>query len=280
MFIADAQVHIWGPNTPERPWLGSQHPHTDEPLFAEHLLRDMDAVGVTRAILVPPNWDGGRHDLVLAAAKKYPDRFAVMRRVETAQPVKQGQIAQWCSEPGVLGLRCGFNKPASAPALKEGRIDWLWSEAQQAGAPIMVTVTHAMAPLMDNVAARHPQLKLVIDHLGLTAGQYDAEAYRDLDKLLALAKRPNIAVKASALPVYSKDKYPYHSLHPYLKRVYEAFGPRRIFWGTDLARLPCTYREALTMFTEEMPWLSAIDKEWIMGRGLCTWLGWDIPAAK
>jgi len=134
-----------GPNTPERPWLGSQHSHTDEPLTAEHLLRDMDAVGVTRAILVPPNWDGGRHDLVLAAAKKYPDRFAVMRRVETAQPVKQGQIAQWCSEPGVLGLRCGFNKPASAPALKEGRIDWLWSEAQQAGAPIMVTVTHAVS---------------------------------------------------------------------------------------------------------------------------------------
>ncbi len=67
-------------------------------------------------------------------------------------------------------------------------------------------------------------------------------------------------MKASALPVYSKYKYPYHSLHPYLKRVYEAVGPRRIFWGTDLARLPCTYREALTMFTEEMPWLSAIDK--------------------
>ncbi len=34
------------------------------------------------------------------------------------------------------------------------------------------------------------------------------------------------------------------------------------------------------MFTEEMPWLSAEDKTWIMGRGLCEWLGWPLlPSA-
>jgi hypothetical protein len=32
------------------------------------------------------------------------------------------------------------------------------------------------------------------------------------------------------------------------------------------------------MFTEELPWLSAKDKELIMGRALCTWLGWKLPA--
>jgi hypothetical protein len=29
------------------------------------------------------------------------------------------------------------------------------------------------------------------------------------------------------------------------------------------------------MFTEEIPWLSAEDKEWIMGRGICEWLDWN-----
>ena len=28
------------------------------------------------------------------------------------------------------------------------------------------------------------------------------------------------------------------------------------------------------MFTEELPWLGARDKEWIMGRALCEWLEW------
>ena len=31
------------------------------------------------------------------------------------------------------------------------------------------------------------------------------------------------------------------------------------------------------MFTEEIPWFTDEDKEWIMGRGLCEWLRWQLP---
>jgi hypothetical protein len=31
------------------------------------------------------------------------------------------------------------------------------------------------------------------------------------------------------------------------------------------------------MFTDEIPWLSESDKEWIMGRGVCEWIGWKAP---
>jgi len=30
------------------------------------------------------------------------------------------------------------------------------------------------------------------------------------------------------------------------------------------------------MFTDEIPWLSEHDKEWIMGRACCEWLGWKM----
>ena len=63
-----------------------------------------------------------------------------------------------------------------------------------------------------------------------------------------------------------------------VRRLIEAFGPRRAFWGTDLSamlsRTTCTYRQAVTMFTEEMKFLSADDLEWIMGRGLAECLAW------
>jgi hypothetical protein len=49
-----------------------------------------------------------------------------------------------------------------------------------------------------------------------------------------------------------------------------------MFWGTDWTRLPCPWREAVTLFTEELEWLSDDDKAWIMGRGLCQWIGWKI----
>ena len=58
--------------------------------------------------------------------------------------------------------------------------------------------------------------------------------------------------------------------------MYDAFGPRRMFWGTDQSRSPISYREGVTMYTEETPWFTAEDREWIMGRGVCEWLGWKI----
>ena len=68
-------------------------------------------------------------------------------------------------------------------------------------------------------------------------------------------------------------------LHPHIRRLVDAFGPRRTFWGTDLARVPCSYRECVTLFTEELPWLEGADLEAVMGRGVCEWLGWPLPGA-
>jgi hypothetical protein len=58
----------------------------------------------------------------------------------------------------------------------------------------------------------------------------------------------------------------------------EAFGPQRVFWGSDFSRLPCSYRQCVTHFTEELG-LAEADKEWVMGRGLAEWLRWPLPAA-
>lgn len=277
MFIADAQVHIWAADTLERPWRdGPVKPHRATPFGAEELLREMDAAGVARAILVPPSWESDRNDVVLAAAQRWPERFAVMGRMSMEAPESRAKIAGWRDQRGMLGLRCSFNRPKWSPALTEGRVDWLWQESEKAGMPLMVIVTHPMVHLIDRVAEQYPRLKLTLCHLALQSSKKDEEAFRDLDLLLAIAKRPNVAVKISALPTYTNDVYPYRALHPYLRRVYDAFGPQRMFWGTDLARLPCTYRQAVTMITEEIPWLSADDKAWIMGRGLCEWLGWKI----
>ena len=46
-------------------------------------------------------------------------------------------------------------------------------------------------------------------------------------------------------------------------------GPNRFFWGTDITRMPCSYRQCVTFFTEELPWLKGQDLEKVMGRGLC-----------
>ena len=274
MRIVDAQVHIWAANTPERPWAVLDPPyipHRPVPFSKDDLLREMDGAGVYRVALNPPPLEGWRNDLALEAARLHPDRFGVMGRLDIDAPGARGKMASWRQQPGMLGLRVNF-KAQGNPA-----DDWLWAEAEAAGVPLMMMLSPAQMHLIGQAAERHPGLKLIIDHLGVQQGTKDDAAFADLDKLLALAKRPNIAVKASALPICSTESYPYRRLHPYIRRVYDAFGPQRMFWGSDLTRLPCSYRQAITMFTEELPWLTAEDKEWIMGRGLCEWMKWELP---
>jgi L-fuconolactonase len=271
--IVDSQVHLWAASTPERPWPARAKPH-GESLDAATVLARMDEAGVDRAIVVPPSWEGDRNDLGLAAAKAHPRRFAVMGRLDPDAPGARERLARWREDPGMLGLRFSFHTELLRQPFLDGRFDWAWGAAERAGHPVMVLVHHAYMDRMDAIAERHPGLRLVIDHLGLVNGEKDAHAFRDLDRLLALARHPNVAVKASALPSYSSEPYPWRGLHPYVRRVHDAFGPRRVFWGTDLSRLPCSYRQAITMFTEEMPWLDGEDLQWIMGRGVCEWLGW------
>jgi hypothetical protein len=38
--------------------------------------------------------------------------------------------------------------------------------------------------------------------------------------------------------------------------------------------MPCTYPECIDMFTRDLDWLRGEDREWVMGRGVCEWLGW------
>ncbi len=62
-----------------------------------------------------------------------------------------------------------------------------------------------------------------------------------------------------------------------VRRVFDRFGAQRMFWGTDLSRLPCSYRQAITLFTEALNFLSGSDLEWVMGRAICDWLDWPMP---
>ncbi|MFZ3322269.1 MAG: amidohydrolase family protein [Usitatibacter sp.] len=276
MLVVDSQVHIWAADTPGRPWRANAHAQAQRatPVTAGEVLGWMDEGGVDRAIIVPPSWEGDRNDLATAAAAKHPDRFAVMGRIDPDAPRLRERLATWREQPGMLGIRLALHTPQLREPFLEGRYDWLWSEAERRGLPVMVLIHHPFMPIVDSIAVKHPALKLVIDHLGLVNGEKDALAFRELDKLLALAKRPNVAVKSSALPCYSDEPYPYPGLHRYVKQVLDAFGPKRTFWGTDQTRSPVKYREGIALFTEHMPFLSPADREWIMGRGVCEWLGW------
>jgi len=277
VLVADAQIHLWGADTPARPWPpgGAQRAHQPHAVGKDQALAAMKDAGVDRAVIVPPSWEGERNDLALEAARLHLDRFAVMGRLALEKSESRALVDSWKRQPGMLGMRFTFNTAEQWPWLTDGTADWLWPAVERAGIPLMMSVSGRL-PAVDRIAERHPGLKLVIDHLGIRSGAKGEEAFAGLPQLCTLARRPNVAVKASALPCHSIEPYPFRDVHAHIRRVYDAFGPRRTFWGTDWTRLPCPWRQAVSLFTEELRWLSTSDKEWIMGRALCEWLGWAL----
>jgi predicted TIM-barrel fold metal-dependent hydrolase len=277
MDIVDSQVHIWGPDTPDRPWPPgrAQDAQKPYPIAKEAVLFQMDLAGVRRAVLVPPSWEGDRNDLALDAARRYPDRFAVMGRLALQKPESRALVADWKKQPGMLGMRFTFHSEHYRHFLTDGTADWLWPAAERHGIPLMVLVPGA-PDVIDRIAGRHAGLKLVIDHAGISLREKAPKVFEELPRVCALARHPNVAVKASGMPSWSTEGYPFRDLHAPIRALVEAFGPRRTFWGTDLTRMPCTYRECIDLFTKELPWLKGDDLAWVMGRGVCEWLGWPL----
>jgi predicted TIM-barrel fold metal-dependent hydrolase len=184
----------------------------------------------------------------------------------------------------MLGLRFTFLQAHQKTWPTDGTIDWLWPAAERAGIPVALLAA-GFLPKLAQVAERHPGLKLIVDHLGRPSGrkgdpglENDVALWSNLEQVLALARYPNVAIKATGAPSYSSEAYPYRNIHGHLRRIFDAFGPERMFWGTDITRMPCSWRQCVTLFTEELPWLSGRDRELVMGRAVCAWLDWALPA--
>ena len=272
MLIVDAQIHIWGAGTP-------MAPHRPVSSWtAEEALAEMDRAGVDAALIHPPSWDPNSNAMAEAAAQKYPSRFAIMGQFPPDKPENRGLLDGWKKRPGQLGLRWAMVQPHQASWMSDGTMDWAWPAAAKAGVPI-ATMAGRFMPEFTKIARENPQTRLIIDHLGLSYRQRDDAAFGNLPGLLELAKLPNVAMKATGAPGYSSSYYPYKNIHDGLHRLYDAFGPDRWFWGTDITRMPCSYRQCVTMFTEELPWLKGKELERVMGLGVCDWLGWKRPSA-
>jgi predicted TIM-barrel fold metal-dependent hydrolase len=277
MIITDGGSHIWRAASPENPWMPGRKAHLDTPIGYEDLRRRMADAGVHRQILVPPSWEGDRADYSLEAAAKYPDQFAVMGRIPLQKP-EQGRrmLESWKEQPGMLGVRLTFHHAWDESWIRDGTADWFWPVAERLDIPVMMNAPGTL-PEVGKVAARHPNLRIIIDHMGRLRGMKDATL--KLDNTIALAKCPNVHVKLSLIQECTTAPYPYANIHAEVRRLIDAFSPRRSFFATDvsvlLSRTNSTYREAVTMFTDEMGY-SESELEWIMGRAISECLPWPV----
>ena len=289
MVITDAQVHLWEAHRPDRPWVPEEvgntviiagvgaRPHREKPLEAAEMTGLMDQTGVSRAIIVPPAMVGNKNLTALEAVANYPGRYGIMGRFDPEEANARERLETWLTQPGMLGIRMTFHKPKWSRWLADSSIDWFWAACERLGIPVMVLMSEQLE-VLDRLATRHPDLKLILDHMGRKSALRDDTCFADLDILLALARHKNLSVKVTSAPGYSTHSYPFKNIQPYLRRIIEGFGPQRSMWGSDVTRLPCTYAQCVSLFTEELDFLKGDDHAMVMGGALARVLNWPAPA--
>jgi len=242
----------------------------------QSVLVAMDAVGVDVALL-----RDGDHEY---AATTYPRRFVSCAHFDPKAPNLEELVAQARSGPGVLATVLSLFNAEKAKDFQVGVFQPLLAAAEKHALPVFVWVWNERPHLtigLDSVALiarKHPDLQLIVDHCGLPqppAFKLDDPPFARLPELIDLAQYPNVALKWSGAPSYSKEPYPYRDLWPPMHQVIRAFGPERMIWGSNLTRFATMFRYSeLLDYLRYSDEISESEKTWILGGSLRRVLRW------
>jgi predicted TIM-barrel fold metal-dependent hydrolase len=236
--IIDPHVHVWK-RDPRYPFAPETTKPPDRDATPEMLLELMRANGVERTVIIQVIYYRWDNRYLADTLKKYPREFRGVARVDPESPRAPDDLSRLVEEQG-------------------------WSRCRQLKVPMTVLAPVTRMPDVALLVEKFPDLTVVIDHMA----DSPLDQPRELEKLLALARYPLVFVKVSHTWSLSREAYPYADAQAQVKRLYDAFGPKRLMWGTDwpLVEAHCGYAKALELVRDRMSFLNEEDKRWMLGR--------------
>jgi L-fuconolactonase len=216
------------------------------------MLAAMDAVGVDAAILVSA-FTMYRYDASYAISVRnaHPGRFALVKPVDPTDPAVADTIAAWAKVDGAVGIRIMMRGEVSTDPADPG-INRVLAAAAANSLPVNL-LAYGRLQQVAQLAARNPNTRLVIDHVGLQQPfepPAPAQPFADLPALLALAAHDNVVVKITGACTLSHQPFPYSDIWDPLARIFDTFGFNRCLWGTDWTRATgvLTYKQGVDAF--------------------------------
>lgn len=263
--IIDAHCHAWqvwpyAPDVPDPAGRAS----------VDALLWEMDRWGIDQALLVCARIENnpGNNDYGAAAARRHPDRILQVADVDCCwaptyhQPGAAARLRLAAEQYPLVGFTHYLAEPDGWTDTDEGAE--FFAAAAELHLIASVACGPAWQPALRRVAKRFPGLQILCHHLGgLRVGS-------SVTELLASASVPNIALKVSGFHYASSPAdwdFPYTAAQQQFRPVAEAFGPRRLCWGSDFpaCRDMLTYRQSLEMVRTYCDFFSTDDKDWVLG---------------
>ena len=269
--IVDTHVHVWEIDPPKYP-IGPTAPNwtamPDEPGTADILLAEMDAHGVDWAVLVQTSWSTWDNGYIADSVARFPDRFVGHGLIDPQAAGNATQVRYWMRERGLAGFRFHPMYYPDEKILLTPQNEAMWEEIAALEAIIQFHLRPEQADQVAVIAGRYPRLTLIIDHMGYPQVKEPVPAFQPI---LDLAQFDNLYLKLSDVAGRSGQDFPYQDVHPFIKALHQAFGARRIVWGTGYPghhRLKHNWpplAQELRLIREGLPFLKAAEVDRILG---------------
>ncbi|MEO7144762.1 MAG: amidohydrolase family protein [Bryobacteraceae bacterium] len=260
--IVDSHVHTWKKD-PRYPWARETKNPPDRDASAETLLELMKANGVDKTVIIQVIYYRWDNRYLASVLKAYPQYFRGVARVNPEDPAAPDQLSKLTQEDGFHGVRISPVAGVAGDWIRGPLMPPLWKRCQDLKVPMTVLAPVTRMPDVGQLAERFPALTIVIDHMA----DCPLNQPKELEKLLALRRFPNLYVKISHSWSLSSQPYPYPDSQRQIKTLYDTFGPKRLMAGTDwpLVEKYCTYAQAIDIARKRIGFFNADDKRWICG---------------
>lgn len=264
--MIDSHVHVWTDDCDRYPrvWPGSEFSPLHFP--PEDYFRHSLPNGVARAVLVQMSFYGFDNSYMLDCLRTHAGSFAGIGVVDCSS-VDVAAAMQELARHGVRGFRIHAESSPEAWLAAPG-MQSMWKCAAEDQLAVCALVNPDALAALDQMCRQYPETPVVIDHLG-RIGVDGQIRESDVQQLCALAKHDKVHVKVSAFYALGQRQPPYGDLLPFIRRVFDAFGPRRLMWGSDCPfqiQDGHTYADSLALLQEGLPFLSSDDKSWMLGK--------------
>jgi predicted TIM-barrel fold metal-dependent hydrolase len=255
---------VWK-NDPRYPWPADLRSPPKADALPETLLELMRQNGVERTVIVHVIYYQWDCRYAADAVRAHPGKFQGVCRVDPTSDSAPAELSRWVAA-GFHGVRLSPPLGAAGEWINDQpRMDALWSRAAELKIPLCVLAPIGRIPDVQRVIERHAgRLDVCIDHMA----DCPIDQPDELAKLLRLARHERVFVKLSHLWSLSNQDYPYRDTHDQVRKLYDAFGPQRLMWGTDWPGVEdyCGYARALALYRDEIKFLNADDRRWILGQ--------------
>ncbi len=277
----DAHQHFWRYDPVELAWIDDAMAVLRRDFLPDDLAPLLRAEGIDGCVAVQARSSLAETEFLLGLADRHPFVSAVVGWVDLSAAGVESELERLRRHAALAGFRHiaqaepddrflvspAFTRGISALARHRYTFDLL--------------VLPRQLPAAAELARAHPGQRFVLDHIAkpeIRAGTLEPWA----SHVRALARLPNVWCKLSGLATEADWRHwKPADFRPYLDLILEAFGARRLMFGSDwpVCLVAASYSRALRLVREFIATLSADEQAAILGGNACAFYGIRVPPA-